>query len=82
MKADNLHLTEYAQQGYEGGSSPFMLSSPADMAWRAGGWCYHNLMGQPTSARMGRGYKLHIETRKGAATLDFKEDSKVPQRIA
>lgn len=76
-----MDLTQHAQQGYEGGSSPFMLSSPADMAWRAGGWCYHNLLGQPISVRSGRGYKVHVETRKAKVTLDFAKDSKVPQQV-
>ena len=76
-----MDLTQEAQDGYEGGSSPFMLSSPSDMAWRAGGWCYHNLMGQPIAARTGRGYKIRLQTRKGEFLLDFAKDSKVPQPV-
>ena len=71
-------LTLEAQAGYEGGSSPHMLSSPADMAWRAGGWCYHNLLGSPIAARMGRGYKIRVTVKTGEVILDFSKDSKVP----
>ena len=74
-------LTKIAQDGYEGGSSPFLLSSASDMAFRAGGWCYHNLMGQPIEARCGRGYLFHVVTRKGRATISFKRDSKAPSAV-
>jgi len=77
-----MDLTKQAQDGYEGGASPFALSSPADMAWRAGGWCYHNLLGKPIAVRTGRGYKLHVETRAAKFTLDFAKDSKAPERVA
>lgn len=77
-----MDVTKEAQDGYEGGSSPFMLTSPSDMAWRAGGWCYHNLMGQPVKVTTGRGYKINVETRKGKAVLDFGKDSKVPQVVS
>ena len=77
-----LGMEQAAQQGYEGGSSPFMLSSPLDMAWRAGGWCYHARMGQPIKCSMGRGYKVNVETRKGKAVLDFKNDSRVPTPVS
>lgn len=76
-----MDVTKQAQEGYEGGSSPFALSSPSDMAWRAGGWCYHAMIGAPISARTGRGYKLHVETRTAKVTLDFSADSKYPQQV-
>jgi len=77
-----MNLTKEAQEGYEGGSSPFILSSASDMAWRAGGWCYHNLMGSPVKVTTGRGYRINVETRKGKVVLDFGSDSKVPQVIS
>jgi hypothetical protein len=76
-----MDITKEAQQGYEGGSSPYMLSSPSDMAWRAGGWCYHHLKGQPLKVTAGRGYKINVETRKGKVVLDFAKDSKIPEQV-
>lgn len=77
-----MDVTKEAQDGYEGGSSPFMLTSPSDMAWRAGGWCYHAMMGQPIKVTTGRGYKINVETSKGRAVLDFAHDSKVPTVVS
>ena len=76
-----MDVTQAAQDGYEGGDSPYMLSSPADMAWRAGGWCYHHLMGQPIKVTTGRGYKINVETGKGKIVLDFGPNSYIPKRI-
>lgn len=77
-----MDVTKAAQEGYEGGSSPYMLSSPAGMAWIAGGWCYHNLMGEPVKVTTGRGYLINVETRKnGKVVLDFAQNSKVPARV-
>lgn len=76
-------MTRAARSGYEGGSSPHMLTSPLDMAWRAGGWCYHNLMGAPAKASMSRGYKVRVLTQHGVTLLlDFADDSRAPTRKA
>lgn len=79
-------MDEAAQAGFaEGGpvfNSPFMLSSPLDMAWRAGGWCYHNHMGRPISASMSRGHKVRVITHRGEVILDFAKDSKSPSLVS
>ena len=77
-----MDMTKEANEGYEGGSSPYILTSASGMAWIAGGWCYHNLMGSPVKVTTGLGYKMNVETRKGKVVLDFANDSKVPKRIA
>ncbi len=71
-----------AYRGYiSGEQSPHILTSPMDMAWRAGAYCHAQGFFPPTDCRMGRGYKVRVQCANVEVILDFAKDSKTPQRI-
>ena len=56
-------LTPYAIQGYDACNngqvkSPFLNSSPADIAWKAGFWLNATNRSEPRYVRMSRGYTI------------------------
>ena len=52
-------LTNYATEGYQAGAAcPYMISSPAEMAWKAGAWLKTAGHTEPKDVRMSRGYTL------------------------
>ncbi len=62
-------LTFYAAQGYEAcangqDKSPFISSSPCDIAWRVGFWLKETGRSAPRRVSMSRGYSVNVNDMK------------------
>jgi hypothetical protein len=81
-QAYNASLLCGAATAYVSGRpSPYIKSSPADMAYRTGLWLHANGFAPPSAVRAGRGYRIVAKSGPSEVVLDFGADSESPKRI-